>query len=67
MKKIVLEYDEVSGNIYDPTGMFVFNFMGLNYEEHTQPSEDNLSKLKELKAMGIPTGDLKELRELGLI
>lgn len=67
MKKIVLEYDEVSGNIYDPTGMFVFNFMGLNYEEYYQPNTDSLGKLKELKAMGIPTEDLKELRELGLI
>lgn len=67
MKKIVLEYDEASGNIYNSTGEYLWNYIGLNYEEYYQPNIDSLGKLKELKAMGIPTEDLKELRELGLI
>lgn len=67
MKKVILDYDEASGNLYDKNGMFVFSFLGLVHEDIPTPSTDNLSVLKEIKAMGIPLENLKELRELGLI
>ncbi len=72
MKKVVLMYDEATGNIQDMEGVIILHsWLGLRYEEVPETSRDNvndpLHKLKELKAMGMSVEDIKDLKEIGLL
>lgn len=68
MKKVVLNYDEVTGNLTDRNGTIISCWVGLQYEELPQTVEpDGLRKLKEVRAMGFGVDELERLKSLGLL
>lgn len=71
MKKVVLMYDEQTGNIQDMAGnILLYSWMGLGYEELPEQgtkADNPLQKLKELKAMGLSVEDMKDLKEMRLL
>ena len=67
MKKIILNYDEVSGNIYDGNGMFIFSYIGLvPVEDYEKPTE-GLDKLTKVRSMGFGVEEMEKLNALGLL
>ena len=72
MAKVVLEYDEVSGNLTDGNGTFLLSWVGLvPVEEYkgsvSNSSQEDLSKLIKLKAMGFEVEDMERINNLGLL
>ncbi len=67
MKKVLLNYDEVSGNLTDGNGVFLFSYFGLIPVEESSEQKEDLSKLIKLKAMGFDVTDMERINELGLL
>lgn len=69
MKKIILQYDKYTGNIYDSNGIYVASMLALSYEEYTGPKHSKIStkEIVELKQSGFSTSEIKELSKEGLI
>ena len=42
MKKVILDYDEVTGSLYDKNGVFIASYIGLPGDEIIKLKEKNL-------------------------
>lgn len=70
MKEVILQYDEVSGAIYDKNGLALFSWLDLQYKEVSETLEftpDPLNKLTKLKSMNLSVAEILELKEAGLL
>ena len=64
MKKITLNYDEVTGQATDANGMFIGSFIGaVSVEQGTI----ELSKLIKLKDAGFDTDEIIKMHKEGLL
>lgn len=66
MKRIILDYDEMSGQLYDANSLSVCGMLGMvSFEpEDSATTTDDLIKLKNA---GFETDDIVELRRKELI
>jgi hypothetical protein len=65
MKKVILNYDETTGNIYDGNGnTILIGWYGLVPVEETTEVLDNLTRIR---AMGFEISEMEKLKALGLI
>ena len=70
MKKVILNYDQQSGNINTPDGMYIGCHLGLpvvDEKEKVINSKVSVSELKELKEAGYTAHEIAELRASGII
>ena len=70
MKKIVLEYDEGSGEIKDAVGVVACYFAGLvGFEEGEQKpqTQSKISEIVNLKTSGFTAQEIIELKQGGMI
>ena len=70
MKKIVLEYDEGSGEIKDAVGVVAGFYVGLvGFEEDAQKpqTQSKVSEIVNLKTSGFTAQEIIELKQGGMI
>ena len=66
MKTITLNYDEVTGNITDATGISIIYYMGAQSVKDDK-SGQSIDDLINLKAAGFTVDDIVELKRKDLI
>ena len=62
--KVILNYDELTGNITDSKGVYLFMYGGLSYD-----SVDDMTSIDEmikLKNAGFTAQEIIEMRKAGL-
>lgn len=70
MKRILLDYDEVSGELMDANGAVPCYYQGLVGFEQEKPnpqSQNKVSELLNLKMSGFEAQEILELKDKGLL
>ncbi len=68
MKKVLLNYNEQTGEIQDANGGSLFFWTDLAYfEEEAEEKHHTLDKLTKLRAMSLNVEEIRELSKLGLL
>lgn len=65
MKKILLDFDEVTGSVCDATGYYVGTY--LEIKGHKQDETMELGKIIKLKDAGFDTDEIIKMNKEGLI
>ena len=68
--KVILEYDQVTGQVTDATGAILVCWMGLqSFENHQEVSEKSVSvaEIAHLYQQGVSPHDMVTLKENGLL
>ena len=64
MKKITLNFDEVTGQVIDATGYFIGTYLNV---KPVEPDSLEISKLIKLKDAGFDTDEIIKMHKEGLL
>ena len=73
MKKVILQYDDVTSQVFDMNGAMICTWVGLDYDEvgaqgdQAEVSVDTDSTPVKLAKQGMSADELVKLREAGVI
>ena len=67
MVKVTLDYDEISGSLYDNNGAIIIAWPGLTGSKDDDAKSSIVNDMKELKAAGFTVEEIMQMKREGAI
>jgi len=67
MIKVTLDYDEISGNLYDNNSNLIISWPGLMNSKDDDAKNSIVNDMKELKAAGFTAEEIMQMKREGAI